>query len=290
MKMNRRRFLTISAAFAATPTLAQSHSWKGRAFGAEVAITLAGPAEPVQATLHQAREIVSEMEQRFTLFRPDSELVRLNRQGHLRPSASFRALLGLADTAHSITGGLFDPTVQPLWQAVAAGDDPARALDLIGWDRLSVDKDMIRLAHGQALTFNGIAQGFATDAVANALSDAGFQSALINIGEYRAIGGDWRLGVEDPQHGLLATRRLDRGAIATSSPLATPLGGGGHILHPTQKPRWSTVSVEAESAAMADALSTGLVLADMALIRQVRQAAGVRRIMLVDRQGDLTTL
>ncbi|MCZ4255574.1 FAD:protein FMN transferase [Sulfitobacter sp. G21635-S1] len=290
MNMNRRRFLTISAAFAATPALAQSQGWQGRAFGAEVAIRLSGPDEAVQVALYQARKIVRQMEQRFSLFRPTSELVRLNRQGQLRPSAPFRALFGLADTAHRITGGLFDPTVQPLWHALAVGGDPAEALALIGWDRLSFDKGTIRLAPGQALTFNGIAQGFATDAVADALAGAGFGNALVNIGEYRATGGDWRLAVEDPQHGLLATRRLGRGAIATSSPLATPLGGGGHILHPRQQPQWSTVSVEAESAAMADALSTGLVLADMALIRKVRQMTGVRRIILVDWQGDLTTL
>ncbi len=290
MNMNRRRFLTISAAFSATPALAQSHSWQGRAFGAEVTIKLSGPAQDVQAALHQARKIISQMEQRFSLFQPQSELVRLNRQGHLRPSASFRALCRLADTAHEITDGLFDPTVQPLWQALATDGDVAGALGLIGWDRLIFDNETIQLAPGQALTFNGIAQGFATDAVAEALLDAGFEIALVNIGEYRAIGGDWRLGVEDPQHGLLATRRLSRGAIATSSPMATPLGDTGHILHPTQRPRWSTVSVEADRAAIADALSTALVLADEALIRRVRQYAGVRRILLIDLQGDLITL
>ncbi|MBC7133984.1 MAG: FAD:protein FMN transferase [Roseovarius sp.] len=290
MSMNRRRFLTVSAAFAATPALAQSHGWQGRAFGAEVAIRLSGPDQAAQPALHQARRIISQIEQRFSLFRPDSELVRLNRHGHLRPSAPFRALFGLADAAYRITGGLFDPTVQPLWQALVAGDDPAGASVLVGWDRLSCDDKTIRLAPGQALTFNGIAQGFATDAVAEALADAGFGNALVNIGEYRATGGNWRLGVEDPQHGLLATRRLGRGAIATSSAMATPLGGGGHILHPTQQPRWSTVSVEAESAAMADALSTGLVLADPELVRKVRRTPGVHRITLVDGAGDLTTL
>ncbi|MDX5402920.1 MAG: FAD:protein FMN transferase [Rhodobacterales bacterium] len=290
MNMNRRRFLTISAAFAATPALAQSHSWQGRAFGAEVSIRLSGPAGAVQPALHEAREIISQMEQRFSLFQPASELVRLNRQGYLQPSAPFAALFDLADRAHRITEGLFDPSVQPLWQALAVGNDPTGAVALIGWDRLSFDRGTIRLAPGQALTFNGIAQGFATDAVADALADAGFENALVNIGELRATGGDWRLAVEDPQYGMLATRSLDRGAIATSSPLATPLGGGGHILHPTRTPRWSTVSVEADRAAMADALSTGLVLADMDLIRQVRQTAGVRRITLVDHHGDLTTL
>ncbi|MEL7127643.1 MAG: FAD:protein FMN transferase, partial [Pseudomonadota bacterium] len=64
----------------------------------------------------------------------------------------------------------------------------------------------------------------------------------------------------------------------------------GHIVHPAQAPQWSTVSVEADSAAMADALSTGLTLGDISLARRVRAAKGVQRITLIDPGGDLTTL
>ena len=41
---------------------------------------------------------------------------------------------------------------------------------------------------------------------------------------------------------------------------------------------------------MADALSTGLVLADLAEIRQVSQHESIRRITLIDFAGNLTTL
>ena len=195
----------------------------------------------------------------------------------------------LADKAHDLTGGLFDPTVQPLWRAVAQGGDVEAARVLTGWDRVKVREGVIHLGAGQMLTFNGIAQGFATDLVAEILRDHGFDRALVNIGEYRATGGAWRLGLADPIHGLLATRTIGTGAIATSSPMGTPVGPDGHIIHPAVRPRWSTVSVEAETAAMADALSTGLVLADLDLVRKVRVTSGVHRITLIDADGNLST-
>ncbi|MEL7092291.1 MAG: FAD:protein FMN transferase [Pseudomonadota bacterium] len=288
--MDRRRFLAVAASFAATPALAQRHSWAGRAFGADASIELHGPRDAATAALAKARATIADVERLFSLYDPTSDLVELNTSGKLRAPARFKALMRLSDRAHRLTNGLFDPTVQPLWRALAEGGNIAAARALIGWDRVGFQGDLIRLGVGQALTFNGIAQGFATDLVADILRDHGFNRTLVNIGEYRAEGGSWRLGVADPVHGLLATRTVQTGAIATSSPLATPVGPHGHIIHRAETPRWSTVSVEADTAAMADALSTGLVLAHVDLVQQVRQSQGVHRITLIDPSGDLITI
>ncbi|ATF20351.1 FAD:protein FMN transferase [Phaeobacter gallaeciensis] len=290
MTLNRRRFLTIAAAFAATPAVAKPHHWQGRAFGADVAITLSGPSDVTKRALHTAQNLIAQMERRFSLFQADSELVRLNTGGSIVPSAALLHLMQLSDAAHQITQGLFDPTVQPMWRALAEGRRADHTLALVDWTQVSFAKELVQLGQGQALTFNGIAQGYATDVISDFLAEQGFNAALVNIGEFRASGGDWRLGIADPFHGLLATRRLSEGAVATSSPMATPLGSKGHILHPKQHPHWSTVSVEADSAAMADALSTGLVLADLELVRKVRHIPGIHRITLISEAGDLTTL
>ena len=74
---------------------------------------------------------------------------------------------------HRATGGAFDPSVQPLWQALARGGDVEAARALTGWERVTIGQD-ITLAPGQALTFNGIAQGFATDVVTDLLASRGF--------------------------------------------------------------------------------------------------------------------
>lgn len=292
MKLTRRRLLCIAASFAASPVAGQTarQSWQGRAFGAEVSITLHGSPAQTQSALDAAKRLISETEARFSLFDPGSELSRLNATGVLRPSSDMSALLQIAETAHHLSKGLFDPTVQPLWQALALGRDVETARAAIGWHRVSRHKAQIRLEKGQALTLNGIAQGYATDQIAALLTRHGFENALVNIGEHRGLGEPWRLEVSDPTYGPLARRTLTNSAIATSSPLATPLGEAGHILHHNRKPRWSTVSVEADSAALADALSTGLVLADLAEIRQVSQHESIKRITLIDFAGNLTTL
>ncbi|MFQ6549106.1 FAD:protein FMN transferase [Aestuariibius sp. 2305UL40-4] len=289
--MNRRRFLMISAAMAATPALASRERWTGRALGAEAQITLEAPPDVADKALAAARATLAEIEGLFTLHAP-SALTELNANGRLRMNPAFADLVQAADHAHHLTGGLFDPTVQPLWRALAEGRDPGPASALIGWERVIHDNLAITLDAGQALTFNGIAQGYATEAVRRTLTAHGLTRALIHVGEYAAISGPYRLGLSDPAHGLVATRTLTGGAIATSSPAATPLAGGGHILHQTARPRWSTVSVEGPDATLADALSTALCLADLDSVREIRARAGdaISRITLIDADGNIRTL
>jgi thiamine biosynthesis lipoprotein len=195
-------------------------------------------------------------------------------------------LLALADRAHRLTDGAFDPSVQPLWRALAEGHAPDGP---VGWSRVGV-ADAVTLPPGMALTFNGVAQGFGADAVAALLAAHGFEEALIDMGEIAALGGPFRLGLADPEHGLLGARSLTGRALATSSPRATLVNGRPHILHPRGlPPLWSSVTVEAPSAALADALSTGLVF-----LERDRSAAPVRtgfvRVTVVNPAGDLETI
>jgi thiamine biosynthesis lipoprotein len=290
MKLNRRRFLSISAAcMLATPARAQIHRWQGRARGAGVDITLHAPAEIAEPALDRARGSLDAVMAQFDLFDPASTVSRLNRTGHLdAPDVMFRRLMQACTQVHAATGGLFDPTVQPLWRALAEGQPPEAARALIDWSRVRHSAASVTLGEGQALTFNGIAQGFATDLVAEALRDAGLERTLVNIGEFRGTGGPWRLGISDPEIGMIGTRTLTSSAIATSSPKAVPLGGQGHILHGHAKPRWSTVSVEAATATMADGFSTALTMARLEDIRAAVGTFGIRRITLVSDQGDVS--
>ena len=283
--MNRRRFLALSAAALATPADAQTR-WQGRAFGADCALTLSGPARQIKAALATLATLIETIEADFSLHRP-SALTSLNATGHLAaPSPAFRAVMDLADAVHRLTGGAFDPTVQPLWQAAARGRANAAP---IGWHHIRRGADIV-LKPGMALTFNGIAQGFGADAIKAHLAAHGFDHALVDMGETTALGGPFRLGLQDPVYGQLATRTLTGTAIATSSPKATLLNGQSHILHPRGlPPLWSTVSVEATSAALADALATALVFLTADQIAALRNP-GLIRVMLVDFDGNLLTV
>ncbi|WP_417205806.1 FAD:protein FMN transferase [Antarctobacter sp.] len=295
--MNRRRFLTVCAALAmpsAVSARTAEQQWTGRALGAQARITLRGPEAAVAQTLADCVALIRGIEQEMSLFDPASALVRLNREGVLRdPPDRLVRLLGTVGRIHRLTGGRFDPTVQPLWRALALGGDIDAARRAIGWDHVRVNAGHITLAQGQALTLNGIAQGFATDLVADLLKARGFETALVAVGEMRALGGPWRVGVSDPAQGVIGTVALTGGAVATSSPSALMLGDGGHILNPlaSGRPLWTTVSVQADTATLADGLSTALVFGQTDEIRRIRAAMpGVRGVTLVDAEGNLRSV
>ena len=225
--ITRRRFLAIAAAFAATPASASPARWNGTALGADATIEIHGPNGQARALLEASLGLLKDIEALFNLYDPRSTLSRLNEAGHVvEPDPRFHRLLKAVDRLHAATGGRFDPSVQPLWRALAEGRDPAAARALIDWQRVVRTGSSVRLQKGQALTFNGIAQGFATDLVTELMRSNGVAKTLVNIGEHNAIGGPWRLGIEDPDHGLVAVRTLTDGAMATSSPFALKLGGG----------------------------------------------------------------
>lgn len=267
--MNRRRFLCLTAVALASPAGAGTVAeWQGAGLGGALSLRLAG-AEPHRArrTFARVEREVARIEAAFSLFR-DSSLTRLNRDGRLAfPSEDFLALLRLAGQVNGATGGAFDPTIQPLWLAEATGGDVAVARGQVGWSRVKIGEEEIRLDRGQALTLNGIAQGWAADRITALIKTEGFGDALIDMGEIAALGhrpggGDWTAGIASPDGRTLGGARLSNRALATSSPRGTLIGDGKpHIIGPfRQFPRWSTVSVSAPSAALADALSTGFCL------------------------------
>lgn len=285
--MNRRRFFAITAAALALPDAARAETaWQGTALGAEARVILTGPRDRAEAALASLPALLDAIEDEFSLYRPASTLMRLNGGAGITPSPAFAALLGQCDRLHDATEGAFDPSIQPLWRALATGTPTHTP---IGWQHIPRGTPL-RLLPGQALTFNGIAQGHATDAVAAHLKAHGFACALIDIGELAALGGPFRIGLMDPDAGLTGTATLTSRAIATSSPRATLVAGRPHIIHPQGlPPLWSSVTVEADTATLADALSTALVFHDEASIARIRsRLPGTRRIWVTDSRGNLT--
>ena len=273
--LSRRRFITIAAAVAPSLALAKGnvvHVETATALGAKVTLRLDHPEAPRLAALAMAE--IRRLEGVFSLYLPGSSLVALNRDSVL-PDPPFELLdcLTIAGAVHRASGGRFDPTVQPLWQAEADAlvaatpltDDQRRALRArMGWDGVMLEPEAITLRPGMALTLNGIAQGYVADRVAALMADNGLTRALIDTGEMVALPeGDW------PVHLADRSLTLQGRALATSSPLGMTFGNDGrtsHILNPATLrptvPVWSAISISAPSAALADALSTAACLYD----------------------------
>lgn len=145
MNLHRRRFLSISAAaMAAGPVAAAGAGftrWRGEALGAECEITLHAPPGKAQPALDAARAALRAVETQFNLYDPTSALARLNATGRLEaPEPMFLALMELSRQMYEATEGRFDPSIQPLWSALARGLDPETAQAQVGWSRVRWDE------------------------------------------------------------------------------------------------------------------------------------------------------
>lgn len=301
--MQRRRFITILATsvaglslsrVASASTSLQPVRWSGYTLGAEGRFTLyTDKRSAAQNILKHCFAEIRRLESIFSLYQHDSELSKLNRDGRLlAPSVEWDALLKAANKAYTETGGLFDPTIQPLWQAYAshfqkkpniepAEDLIATAKAKTGWEHVQHDRHSIQFNRPEMqLTLNGIAQGFITDHITDILRGAGYTNVLVELGETRAIGPHpeqrpWNLGIKDANspESVKEVVELDNQALATSGSYGSKLTDDGryhHLIHPqTGLPNthWKSLSVIAPTATEADALSTGLSFASEEILQ-----------------------
>jgi len=295
----RRRVLRLVAAaggLALAPGLKASAAgrgieprvWRGTALGAESSITLYHPdAGRTRWLIGRCVAELRRLEAIFSLYRAETALSILNRQGYLNaPPVDLVRLLAQARGVSEITDGAFDITVQPLWTLYAdhfreADADPAgprpeaiaATLERIGYGAVTVSAGRIVFEKpDMAVTLNGIAQGYITDRVADLLRAEGVENVLVDLGEARALGRHedgrpWKVGLADPLRPAHIARVVELAdmALATSAGYGTrfdPQGRHHHLFNPAtgrSAGRYLSVSVMARTATVADALSTGLV-------------------------------
>ncbi|KKJ76855.1 hypothetical protein WH95_10505 [Kiloniella litopenaei] len=288
----RRRFLQIigTASLLSSTSLRQSfaqgdpqnaalHRWQGIALGSHAEILL--PKNNGSAELaRKIRQDIKRLENIFSLYVPTSEINRLNAQGELQnPSPELYQVISKAHEVSSLTQGAFDITVQPLWllhSEMPNLNDLNRTKimqsvkELIDYKNIDVSPNKISFKkRGMAITLNGIAQGFITDRIYQLLQGHGLTNSLVNVGEIKALGNhpsgrEWAVSIDGQEQQLPENSiHLAPGkAIATSSPTGTILRDGhSHLLQASSietKPLYKSMTVIANNAATADALSTGL--------------------------------
>jgi len=311
--VNRRRAIAIFAATAgsgvigaaARPRAAPGFVWSGVAMGSHAQILFAGCSEQdARDAIAMVSAEIERLEQALSLFRADSQIVRLNRVGTLdAPSADLRAALALALDIAAASDGLYDPTVQALWEAHVdwfganpdAGLPPdaliAAARAAVDWRRIALSAGTIRLGANQRITLNGLGQGYVTDRVADLLRQRGFRHVLVDLGEQRALGSRpngaaWSIGRAGG-----APIALADGALATSEGAGCILGAGGaahHLFDPRSgrsAAHWRRIIVHHASAAIADALSTTLYAAGPDEIEPLLGLFPGTSVWATDREG-----
>lgn len=160
---------------------------------------------------------VAAFEAKYSRFRPDSLLSRINAAAGLAPvaiDAEMEGLLALCGRLHFMTQGVLDPTALPLlrlWDYKAVNPrlptegELGAARRLVGWKKVQRTPGHVFLPErGMALDFGGFGKEWAVDIVAQIARDHGLPAALVDFGhDLRAFGVPpgrpaWHIGLEDP--------------------------------------------------------------------------------------------
>ena len=241
---------------------------------------------------------------------PESDVSRINRAAGVEAvsaSEEVREALATARQVSEWTGGKFDVTfgaLSGLWKfdhdqdnAIPDMDDVRRRLPLVDYRAIHVNDaaGTVFLARkGMSIHLGGIGKGYAVDRAAGILRLRGLRDFMVQSGGDIYVSGlkdgqPWRLGIQDPRGAAnrsFAELDLSDGTFSTSGDYERSFLKDGrryhHILDPsTGEPARGTrsVTIVANHAVLADALSTGVFLlgpdAGMALIERLPDVDGV---------------
>jgi FAD:protein FMN transferase len=229
-----------------------------------------------------AEEEAKRIEQKYSRYRPDSVISRINgSNGRPVPvDLETAALLDYAENCFHLSKGLFDITsgvLRRIWRFDGSGQVPSnteieRLLPLVGWEKVLWNGAEITLPPGMEIDFGGLGKEYAVDRAFQRITEHTGRPFLVNFGgDLRvsaalASGRPWRIAIDsvdggDATEGVL---HIKTGALTTSGDARRYLlidgVRYGHILNPrtgkpiTGAPR--SVTVSAPTCMQAGILST----------------------------------
>lgn len=235
-------------------------------------------AEVARAVEAEVRRI----EAKYSRFKPDGLIGRINALAHREPvalDAETQSLMDYAERLYRISDGLFDITtgsLQTVWDFKAGVVPTPSALQAqlahVGWHHVHMADGQLRLDDAQVrIDLGGFGKEYAADRAAAVLQAAGISSGYVDLGgDIRAVGPrpdgtPWTIGIRHPRKSgeLIASLAVPLGAVATSGDYERYFIHNDqrycHILSPkTGMPvrYWQSVSVLAPMASMAGATCT----------------------------------
>ena len=319
--LNRRNFLSLGTGMATLMAHGASsgrdpavkkYFRKAKALGTDVKITVFHRDQKVAMNgIVEALDKIEHVEQLMSLYRPDSQLSLLNRKGVLRnPHPDLVTVLRKSMGLSKLTEGAFDVTVQPLWNLYArhaqSGSLPSeteieKVRRRIGWEHIRIEPEIIYFDRpGMRVTLNGVAQGMAADFAQQALEQWDIEDALIDAGEFNAIGSpmrkdSWHIAVQHPrQASQIAKTGLQGRCLSTSGDYATKFSADyrhHHLLDPRtglSPLKLSAVSIAAPTALEADALSTALFVLGPDKAKEMAESMKEVDALFVSKSGEVS--
>jgi len=258
------------------------------AMGSDCAIHVEAASEADARRLARAGEAeVRRIEHRYSRYRGDSELARINRVaatgGEIEVDAETAGLLDYAFACFKMTAGRFDITsglLRSAWDfTVPRLPEKARLdaiLPRIGLDKVTWSQRRLTFTRaGMEFDFGGLGKEYAADRAAETCIGLGARHGFVDLGgDIRVIGprndgSAWRIGIRHPRRTGEAVTSIEvtAGAVATSGDYERFIEVEGrrycHILDPrTGWPARGPASVTVLSARclVAGSLSTAAML------------------------------
>lgn len=273
-----------------------SADFGGAAMGTRWNVSLVAPPDGLDMTALEAEvaSLLEELEQSMSTYRADSELSRFNAAkstAWIDTSAALCAAVAQAQAISRQTGGAFDVTVGPLVNLWGFGPEAVRpeppdaahiavTMAAVGHDKLDADCERPALRKAVPnlyVDLSAFAKGIAVDQAAALLERRGIENFMVELGgEIRLAGvnadnGLWRIAIEQPlpeARAVQAIIGLSDAAVATSGDYRNYFEHGGKRYSHTLDPRSgrpvdhaaASVTVVADTAALADAMATALLV------------------------------
>lgn len=211
----------------------------------------------------------------FSIFNPNSLVSRLNVAETDSVNDLFKELFLISKSVYKETGGAFDPTVRPAVEAWGFGKSEVPSLapekldsirELIGFQKVTLEGELLKRPRGVTLDFGAIAKGYAVDRVAEILEKIGIKHYIIEIGgEVRVLGlnpedNPWQIGIVKPQtsNDIQSSDLQDKIIELTEGSVATS-GNYNNIRHINGKSYSHTIDPFSASPRLSDILSATVI-------------------------------
>lgn len=250
-------------------------------------------------------------------YKPDSDLSRLNREGHLhavKVPPDLYTVIEESDKYSRLSEGKYDITVAPLvdmWKAALRGDrvvsqaEQDKLRECVGYEKIElIPPDMVEF-HSPCMRIDvgSIGKGYAVDRAVDVLRADGIKNALVDAGQSSIYGmgappgkSAWEVRLRDPSNRVSPTVMLSENSVSTAEQTTPSLLGNetaGHIIDPENGKPLETkyaVSIVAKMGTVSDALSTTLLLVGpekgRVIVKRMTDAAAI----WVSADGDAETV
>ncbi len=239
--------------------------------------TLAVEGEQALVAAERIKERIQTMDQKWSVFRENSEITALNRGASVTVSEDTLRILKESVRISKETGGAFDITagsLTKLWRQAMRDEripDPREipeALRHTGATGIRMFGNRVKLKRGRTVDLGGIAKGYALDRALELLKDAGTENAILNLGGTIGVTGrPVEIGIRnpfDPDGEPMGTLLLDNRCAVTSGSYERFVWIGGRTFHHIIDPRTGypsdaglvSVTLVGSNATILDAFAT----------------------------------